>query len=488
MECEEAITQAWREVFRRQDIGRDENFFEMGGDSILGMDVAALVAARLKVEIPIVALYQNPTIRELAEFITSTEAPRAEEFVDLSREAVLAADIVPAIPVSIAPERRILLTGATGFVGRFVLSELLRSSQATLFCLVRAQSDGEASRRLENVLKRWNLWEPACRQRVRAIAGDLQSPRLGVDAATYRKLCDEIETIYNCATSMNHLETYAAAKIANVQGLEELLRLTTLGSQKVLQHVSTLSVFSPIGGDPHRVVNEISPIDDEKHRVSQGYLASKWVGEKLVMTAAERGIPCNIFRLGLIWADGAMGRYDELQHVYRIIQSSLITGFGIRRFEWDFVPTPVDLTARAVVRLGTRHRTGGRIFHIESAGEMLSNVFERCNEVADTGLELLSFFDWIAEIKRLRDRGRLLSALPVVDFAFSMTEQELTDRQASAEARSVRRDCARTHRELDDVGVPMQVDNNALLRRCVEDMCFRDAEVREAIQARRKSA
>ena len=69
---------------------------------------------------------------------------------------------------------------------------------------------------------------------------------------------------------------------------------------------------------------EPSSIDHERHLHSRGYAASKWVGEKLLLTAGERGIPCNIFGWGLVWADSQQGRYDELQREYRIIKSCLL--------------------------------------------------------------------------------------------------------------------------------------------------------------------
>lgn len=63
-----------------------------------------------------------------------------------------------------------------------------------------------------------------------------------------------------------------------------------------------------------------------------GYVASKWVAEKMYMLANERGIPCNIFRVGLVWADSERGRYDELQRGYRILKSS---GYGIENFRFE---------------------------------------------------------------------------------------------------------------------------------------------------------
>jgi aryl carrier-like protein len=69
-DLEEALARIWCQVFRVERIGRDDNFFELGGDSVLGMSLTELLAASLSVQLPVVDLFQNPTIRELALLIT----------------------------------------------------------------------------------------------------------------------------------------------------------------------------------------------------------------------------------------------------------------------------------------------------------------------------------------------------------------------------------------------------------------------------------
>src|SRR5262249_12129412 len=151
-----------------------------------------------------------------------------------------------------------------------------------------------------------------------AVPGDLARSALGLDIDTWRTLAQEVDTIFHCGTSMNHLETYQMARPANVQGVRELLRLAVEKRTKRFNYISTLAVFGMSSGAGRRNIDETSSIDAEMHRDASGYAASKWVGEKLVLLAMERGLPCNVFRLGLIWADTDRGRYDELQREYRV--------------------------------------------------------------------------------------------------------------------------------------------------------------------------
>src|SRR5690606_21684682 len=169
-----------------------------------------------------------------------------------------------------------------------------------------------------------------------------------------------------------------------------------------------------------RTIHEESPIEAERHLHSHGYVASKWVGEKIFMNANARGVPCNIFRLGLVWADTQCGRYDEMQRVYRILKSCLVSGLGIEHYEqYEAPPIPVDYAVRAILHLAERHDLGRGTFHISGSARVQGGLFERLNEIAATDLHLMPFYDWICAIKQFHETGRSMSAVPLVEYAFS---------------------------------------------------------------------
>jgi thioester reductase-like protein len=264
---------------------------------------------------------------------------------------------------------------------------------------------------LRATLQKWGLWKDGLERRIVAVPGDLSLPRLGIDHAFYAGLCQTIDTIYHCATRMNHLETYTMAKPTNVDSAKELVKLAVLGRPKLINYLSTLSIFKSFDDAANRVATEETSIEGERHTTSCGYIASKWVSEKIFIDANQRGIPCNIFRLGLVWADSQRGRYDELQREYRVFKSSLLSGYGITNYRYELPPTPVDYVARAIVLLANKTRDGGGIFHISSDRQRITDLFQWCNEVAGMSLKLVSYYDWISLMKRLHHEGR---SLPVV--------------------------------------------------------------------------
>lgn len=472
---EETLSSIWQSLLEVERVGREDNFFEIGGHSLLVLKAVYKMNEALGCSLRVIDVYSSPTIRDLAARINGEM--QVDAFVDLHRESALDSDIVASPGSARIPEKVILLTGATGFVGRFLLAQLLRGTDATIYCMVRARSNQEAQFRVRTTLISWDLWRDEFEGRVVPVRGDLRAEKLGIDHISYRTFARDVDAIYHCATSMNHLETYAMAKSANVDASKELLRLAMQGAPKVVNYISTLGVFSPSPDGVERLVHESSPIEHERHSCSRGYVASKWVGEKIFKIANERGIPCNIFRIGLVWADSELGRYDELQRGYRLVKSCLLSGCGIRDYRFEMAPTPVDYVARAVVFLATCHPEGNGVFHIASGVDVCEGLFEQCNVAVQKRLELLSYYDWICEMRRLHLDGKSMPVVPLIEFAFEMDETAFNEHQRGARS-GIRFDCAQTHDKLARGGIVVPEFGGGLLSLTIEDMLRRDVDLR----------
>jgi myxalamid-type nonribosomal peptide synthetase MxaA len=464
-DLEQSLATIWQALLKIEKVGRDDNFFDLGGHSLLAVKALFETNRACRCALNVRDMYGNPTPRELAKRIRAGR--NAEDLVDLQKESALDEEIVAQAGPRRNPARAVLVTGGTGFVGRFLLAELLRSTDATVYCLVRAPSKQQASVHLRTTLVRWGLWREDFESRLIATPGDMRLQRLGLEEQSYQLLSMDVDAIYHCATSMNHLETYAMARRANVESARELLKLAASGRPKSVNYISTLSVFSSTTPRSHPLVAEISPTDHERHASAEGYAASKWVAEKIFTTAVGRGIPCNIFRLGLVWADSQQGRYDELQREYRLFKSCLLSGCGIANYRYDMAPVPVDYVVRAILGLANHHAS--EIFHICSAGDGLDQIFERCNEIAGTSLELIPQFEWISRVKHFHQQGQSLPIVPLIEFAFQMDESEFYERRRMRTA-SVRFECARTHDALSRLGIELPGLNDEWLQKCLRSM------------------
>ncbi len=465
-QVEEALREIWRELLNVKRLGRDDDVFELGAHSMLVVKGLSRMSERFGVNLKVTEVYKNKTIRNLAARISQGLAD--EDLVHLEHEAKLDAAIIVPKKLRGAPSGAVLLTGSTGFVGRFLLAELLEKTDATVYCLIRAQSERQGLARLRATMTKWNLWRQTYERRIVVIPGDLRLPRLGVDPDTYLKLSERLDSIYHCGTSMNHLETYAMARPANVEGCRELLKMATYAKPILINYISTLGIFLSAANTVSRIVNEETPIEHEKRLASDGYTASKWVGEKLFMIARERGVPCNIFRLGLVWPDSKYGRYDELQHDYRLFKSCLVSRLGIKSYRPEFPPTPVDYVAQSIVCLARHHSGGGGTFHISSAYPIGGGLFERMNECLGLGLKLMSFNEWAREIKRLHHEGLSLPVVPLIEVY----------NYESVRENDTRFDYSRTHRELEGSGIVAPVLDTGLLRLSLQGMFSKESQLR----------
>ncbi len=483
-EVEQTLAHIWQDLLQIERVGRQDDFFELGGHSLLVLKALSKVNAAFGASLSVTDLYMSPTIAELATRIDAGVAQ--DKIVDVSQEAALDDRLEALVFTPRAEPEAILFTGATGFIGRFLLTQLLQDTSATIYCLIRASSQKEAAARLRQVLSKWDLWRSDSAHRIVAVAGDLSSTRLGIDEITYQLLAQRIDTIYHCGTSMNHLETYAMAKPANVGSVRELLTLATTHRSKLINHISSLAVFSARTPGTAEALSETTSVASQVHSFAHGYASSKWVAENLLLRARERGIACNIFRLGLAWADSKQGRYDELQREYRTLKSCLLCGYGIQNYRPDPL-LPVDVVASAITHLAAGHPEGGGIFHVAGTSSVAQGLFERCNLAAHTSLTLLPYYDWIQQIKRLHDQGKSLPAVPLIEYAFSMSEDAFYTYQRQLDAQRPRIDCTLSHREIEAAGLLVHEFNDRLIRLAVQSMYSKDPELRERVAWARAS-
>ncbi|TMD63194.1 MAG: amino acid adenylation domain-containing protein, partial [Chloroflexi bacterium] len=249
---EEVLTGIWAALLgrAREHISIHEDFFAIGGHSLLTVRLVSEIEKHFEVRLPLIAIFQGRTVEALAEVLrlqtASSVVELQEPALDLQAEAVLGLDICPEVRSGelITRPSHLLLTGATGFLGCFLLGELLQHTAAQIYCLLRASSTEEAQQRLQHTLEDAGLWQPAYRCRIVAVKGDLAEPLLGLSQEQFEELAETLEVIYHNGALVNTLYPYQELKAPNVLGTQEILRLATHGKVKPLHYISTLSVFS----------------------------------------------------------------------------------------------------------------------------------------------------------------------------------------------------------------------------------------------------
>ncbi|MEV0247270.1 amino acid adenylation domain-containing protein [Nocardia sp. NPDC050712] len=330
---EQTVAEVFATVLGVDRVGRDDDFFTLGGTSLSAVRVRTALAERLGVEVPLRHLFTHPRVDQLATAVrqgttaTAELDPLADTVLDPS---ITILDRTP--PEATAPEA-ILLTGATGFLGAFLLRELLTETRATIYCLVRASDDTAARARVLAAAARYRVDLSGLEARIVAVPGDLAHPRLGLTAQRFGELAEGIDEIYHNGALVNHLEPYDRMRAANVGGTTEVLRLATTDRIKPVHYVSTSSA-PPTGDLPAGL---------------PGYVLTKWVAEQLVRAGAERGIPATIYRPGLITGDSRTGAAGTDDAWWTMLRSMLVLGLAPDLAAGEITMLPVDHVAAAIV-------------------------------------------------------------------------------------------------------------------------------------------
>ncbi|MFE1879020.1 thioester reductase domain-containing protein [Streptomyces diastatochromogenes] len=277
-----------------------------------------------------------------------TDAPHSrarQEDLDQILADLALADRLPFADVpEPLPPRRILLTGATGFLGSHMLLDLLRHSDAHVYCLVRAADEATATERLGAQLRSYKLpWSSEIRRRITVLPGDIRRPRLGLTDEQWHTLAHEIDSVVGVAAAVDFLRGYQSLRGSNVLGALTLAELAATGRPKPLHHISSIAVFNEVGITSMGEDDPLAHVD----RLISGYDQSKWAAEVALRRARDHGLVVTALRPGGIGGHTRTGAYNPQD-----LSSGLISAFGRFRTVPAFRylnAAPVDWVSRVAV-------------------------------------------------------------------------------------------------------------------------------------------
>ncbi|WP_414548496.1 thioester reductase domain-containing protein [Anabaena sp. CCY 0017] len=354
------------------EIDINENLETYGLDSAQAMTLVSKLEKLLGFQPSPVLLWHYPNIaslsqrlaEELQEGLQVQDGQVKTSVLNLADEVVLDSSINPANAISVfeGEAKNIFLTGGTGFLGAFIIRELLQETDADIYCLVRANNAAEGKSKLQNNLKQYAIWDEKFNSRLIAIVGDLAQPLLGIDSEQFQILASNIDVIYHSAALLNYVYPYSALKTANVLGTQEVLRLACQTKVKPLHYVSSVAVFESSAYAGHLV--EEQDEFDHWEGIYLGYSQTKWVAEKLVKVARDRGLPVTIHRPPLISGDSTTGICNTHDFINLMTKGCLQMG-SFPDVDYMLDMSPVDYVSKAVVYLSRQKESIGKAFHLQ---------------------------------------------------------------------------------------------------------------------------
>jgi len=410
------IAALWARLLGREHVGLDDDFFQLGGNSLLAAEMLAHTRAIFGLPPesarPLTrCLLREPTLRAFAAAARAARAGKLaadgdQQETDFAAEARLEVTIHRSGAASRPPRwrapREVLLTGATGFLGAHLLGELLAATDARVWCLVRAQGDADARARIAAAAARYELAAPP-EDRVVPITGDLAEPGLGLSPETFRELARDIDVIYHVGAQVNFVYPYQALRAANVAGTREVIRLAGESRAIPVHYVSTTAVLAGLGVSGVREATEETPLGHPE-RLRMGYVETKYVAEELLRNASRAGLPVAIYRPLDIVGSAATGAWSTATEMAAFIRFMADTGLAPDiNLPLDFVAA--DACARAIRHISVTEEAAGRVYHLASQG--------------NTALQSLT--------GRLRRRGYKITDIPFDSWARELARQAARD-------------------------------------------------------------
>lgn len=387
-DMEQQILSFWQHVLKRGDIGCNDDFFMIGGDSMAVLELSLEAEAHglplspaLIVECPTIAgqaAWLEAHSSTVQSGVMTTDALRKDVSPDKTWQSRF--EQARQRPLQKHNLKKILFTGATGFLGSRLLNDLLQRTDAVFYVLVRAAIENEARDRL--------LLSSEMKREVIPLCGDFSLPYLGLDQITWEKLASEVDTIIHCGALVNMVLPYAALRSANVEGTQEIVRFACEGRRKAVHYASTLSVF--VSTDQNTgVVFEKDKLEDTKI-VYGGYGQSKWAAEYFLQQVPPDTCDLSIYRLGLITSDTQTGRCASRDFLNMFVKGLVSLGsIPAGSYENLMVDvTPVDYAAQTMAHIiqngapGTYHIANSRGFSLADVVRGLQRQGYRIQTVA----------------------------------------------------------------------------------------------------------
>jgi fatty acid CoA ligase FadD9 len=463
------------------DLDPDAHFIDLGGDSLSALSLSKLLQDIFGVEVPVgVIIGPTATLHQLAKYIDAQRGSGSlrpmfatvhgagatqvrardlalEKFID----ATVLAD-APSLSHATGEPRTVLLTGANGYLGRFLALEWLQRlslTGGTLITIVRGADADAAWARLENAFDTGDRqlreeFSELAADHLEVLAGDIGEPNLGLDEGTWERLARTVDLIVHPAALVNHVLPYDQLFGPNVVGTAEVIRLAIAARIKSVAYLSTVAVAMPVPAADFLEdadIRAISPVRSIDESYANGYANSKWAGEVLLREAHDLcELPVAVFRSDMMLAHSQyLGQVNVSDMFTRLIFSLLVTGIAPGSFyqtdaagdrsRAHYGGLSVDFVAASVATLGAQTTEGFRSFDVINPYDDGVSLDTFVDWLIDAGHQIHRIDDhhaWLARfetaLKALPEKQRQSSVLPLLN-AYREPEKPLRGAAAPTE-------------------------------------------------------
>ena len=409
-EVDSILVKQWAEVLHHKKIGIDDSFFTIGGDSL---KIVKLLVSLLPFNWDLTArdFFKYQTIRHLSDKIRGIDdTGNWHENLNHSLSQIHSKHELAEINASRnqIEMTKVLLTGASGYLGVHLLKELLIATDAQIYCLVRGNSNKKAAYKLLTTL---NFYFPEefsnkLDGRIQVINGDLTLDYFGLSKQQYRTLGKQVDTVIHAAAKVRHYGGYADFETVNVQGTQRIVDFCTTFKQN-LHHISTTSVSGRylVKQDLGDAIFSENDFYIGQHYYENVYVRSKFEAENIILSAMHNGLTATIYRVGMLsgrYTDGHFQANIQDNGLYNRMKSVILLGAIPEVFlKQELEYTPVDCCSRAIILLAKIAENKNKVFHLFNHKTILVAHFVEAAKLCGFNIQIQdagSFNDYLKKI------------------------------------------------------------------------------------------
>lgn len=398
-------------------VGTTDNFFKLGGNSMLAIHMAFKLQHYLDITVSDIFEYKTPA--KISQLIPANNINLSDKLEQIKQmysklkhnkdiykeiehqQIVYQQQITPfELNNKIKSGAVILLTGATGYLGSHLLHELLTTTNHVIYLPIRANSEKEAYTKICNKLKYYfdmdlNLYS----DRVTIFTSNLSKVNLGLDEINYEKLINDVQSIIHSAALVKHYGSHSEFYLENVQATINLLELARL-TAKDFHYISTIGVFTTtaISDSAYNIFTE-EIIDDNHANLDNIYTKTKYQGEQVVLKYRDYGINTNIYRVGNLAINSETNKTQENiedNAFFHRVKTTLKLGMIPPELS-ELEISPVDCTATAITLLFNQTELHNQIYHVFNP--IKCDLYKLYSNSKTENIELVSFPTFIDNIK-----------------------------------------------------------------------------------------
>uniref|UniRef100_A0A093VCQ0 Alpha-aminoadipate reductase n=1 Tax=Talaromyces marneffei PM1 TaxID=1077442 RepID=A0A093VCQ0_TALMA len=400
-DTERTVATKWATLVRglnEKKVSPDDDFFTLGGHSLLAQQMLLDIRKETGAQLSVLKSTGNSVEEKTQE--ESQEDPAYAKSLD-HLLTTLPEKFQTADPSTVRASANptVLITGATGFLGGFIIKDLLERNtrQFRIIAHVRAKDAESGMARLERSLKGYGLWKDEWKSRISCVAGDLSKPQLGLSDEEWQRLAQEVSVVIANGATVHWVKRYQEMMAANVLSTIEAMKLCNIGKPKIFTFVSSTSVLDTEHyvtlsekqiGTGEGAISEEDDMQGSRRHLGTGYGQTKWVSEHLVREAgcSQTGT-CNTDDFLIRFLKGSI----QLHSRPRIVNT--------------VNSVPVNHVARVVVAAALNPLEGVKVVHVTGHPRLRMNEYLSILEYYGYDVPEISYEDWKHDLEKYVSAG-----------------------------------------------------------------------------------